>query len=164
MAWQPGQRITAQRLLDNTPNTVAYSAITTNTSTTTAAEVVGFTTPPIMFRTGRAYRIRYKGGVFSNTPGQQGTAAVRKTDLGGQTYINAFRIYLPAAGTVAFDFSNICTNTSGANITAALVGTFGLTVAAGGTVNLAASTPNPAYIHVEDIGQAADYAGATAIT
>ncbi|MFI6700324.1 hypothetical protein ACIBJC_15325 [Streptomyces sp. NPDC050509] len=164
MAWLAGQRITAQRLRDETQNTVNYSAITANTATTTAAEVIGMTTTPVTFRSGRAYRVTYKGAMASSTAGQQGTMAVRKGTVTGMTFVNGFRLYLPANGTVAFVFSGISSNTTGSDITTTLVGTYGLTVqVTSGTVNLGASPSNPAYIHVEDIGPSGDYTGVTAI-
>lgn len=163
--WLAGQRTTAQRLNDNAPSTVNYASITANTGTTTGAEMVAVTTANITFRNNRAYRITYKGGMASSVANQQGSVQIRKTNLTGPTYINAFRLYLPAAGTIPFYLANICTNTSGADITAPLVGTFLLTVPVStGTVNIAASAPNPCYILVEDLGPASDYSGATPIT
>lgn len=163
--WLAGQKITAGRENDNAPFTVNFTTITAASTTTTGPETIAMTTPNLTFRNNRAYRITYKGGLATNTGNQQGTVLVRKTNLTGAAYITGFRMFLPASGTIPFYLGNVCTNTSGADITAVLVGTFALTVAVtSGVVNIAASASGPCYIHVEDIGLASDYAGATALT
>ncbi|MGW1324782.1 hypothetical protein ACWD64_19845 [Streptomyces antibioticus] len=164
MAWRPGQRITPQRLLDNTPHTISYTAITANTSTATTTEAVAVTTPSITFRAGRAYRITFKGLAQSSVAADTVTVRVRRTSTSGDIYVDSFRLPIPANATnVPFYLSNICTNGTSSDITVALVGTY---VRASGTGNvlLAATTTHVCYIEVEDIGEATDFVAARAIT
>jgi hypothetical protein len=164
MTWQPGQKITAQRLIDNTPHTISYTSLTANTSTVTTTETVGFTSASVTFETGRAYRITLKCLAQSSIAADTVTVRVRKTNTSGTAYIDQVRVSIPAAGANApVYFQNICTNSTSADVTAALVATY---VRASGTGNalIAASTGNVAYMEVEDIGLAADFSGATAIT
>ncbi|MEV5953722.1 hypothetical protein AB0M11_08085 [Streptomyces sp. NPDC051987] len=149
-------------LYNYTPQVLSYTAITANTSTTTTTELVAITTPSITFQNGRAYRITYKGLGIGTTTGDNGQFRVRKTNTSGTAYIDGFRTYL-FAGNTMFNLQNICANNSGADITAALVGTYAL-ASGGGTVAVAASTNNVAYILVEDMGISSNFTNATAIT
>lgn len=165
MAWQPGMTITAQRLLDNTPHTISYTSLTSNTSTATSTETVALTTPSNTFRNGRAYRVTYKGLAQSSVANDSVTVRVRKTDTAGEVYIDSFRLAIPAAGAnVPFCLSNILTNTSGADITAVWVGTFVRVSGGTGNVLLAATSTHVAYIELEDIGEAVDFPTARAMT
>jgi hypothetical protein len=141
---------------------LSYTAITANTSTTTSTEAVAITTPSITFQNGRAYRITFKGLGTGTVAADNGQFRVRKTNTSGTAYIDGFRTYL-FNGNTMFNLQNICANNSGADITAALVGTYVL-ASGSGNVSVAASTNNVAFILVEDMGLASNFANATAIT
>jgi hypothetical protein len=164
MPWLAGMKITAQRLIDFTPHTVEYQSLTANATAVTTTETVALTTGSVVFETGRAYRFTIKGLYQSSVAADQVQVRIRKTNTSGTTYVDSFRLYCPAAGgNTAFYLSNIGVNTSGADITAVVVGTY-VRSAGTGNVLIAASATNPAYIEVEDIGDASDFSGATAIT
>lgn len=162
--WLSGMRTTADRLNDNTPHTINYTAITANTATNTGTEAVALTTPSITFRAGRAYRITFKGLVQSSVANDQLTVRVHKTNTSGDVYVDSFRLVVPtAAGNSPFYLANICSNTTAADISAVLVGTYVRTSGTGNCL-IAATTAHVCYIEVEDIGDAADFAGARPIT
>ena len=163
MTWQPGMTITAERLIDNTPHNVSYTAITANTAAVTA-ETVAVTTSSITFRAGRAYRITFKGLAQSSGASDAVTVRVRKTNTSGDVYIDSFRLHIPAAGAnVPFYLANICSNSTAADVSAVLVGTYARAAGAG-TSLIAATSTHVCYIEVEDIGEAADFPSARAIT
>lgn len=163
MPWRPGQTITPQRLSDNTPHTINYTALTANTANNTGTEAVALTTASITFRAGRAYRVTFKGLAQSSVAADQLTVRVRKTNTSGDVYVDSFRIPIPTAGgNVPFYLANICTNTTSADVSAVLVGTYVRLTGTGNCV-LAATTTHVCYVEVEDIGDAVDFAGARAI-
>lgn len=165
MALPAGVILTPQRLLDNIPRTISYTAITANTAASTGTELVALTTSSITFRAGRAYRITFKGLVQSSVANDQLTVRVRKTNTSGDVYVDSFRLpILTANGNFPFYLANICSNTTSADVSAVLVGTF--VRLSGGTGNclIAATSTHVCYIEVEDIGDAADYPSARAIT
>lgn len=164
MTWQPGMTITAQRLLDNTPHAISYTAITANTATNTGIEAVALTTSSITFRTGRAYRITLKCLAQSSVAGDTVMLRVRKTDTSGAAFLDQVRMYIPAnAANTPVHFSNTLTNTTGSDVTAVLVATYQRASGTGNSL-IAASANNVGYVLVEDVGEAADYPGAAAIT
>lgn len=139
-------------LMSSAQTTIAYTAVSIPTpGVAVSSETVAITLPSITFRNDRAYRITYRGGLIASTASQQLSAAVRKTNVAGNLYINGFRIFAPAGGTVPFMLSDIVVNTSGGNLTQVLVGTV-FVVAGGGTVQLSGSAGNPSYLMVEDVG------------
>lgn len=149
-------------LYNNTPQVVSYTAINANTATTTTTEAVAITTPSITFTNGHAYRITYKGLGGGSVNGDQGQFRVRKTNLSGTAWIDGFGQYM-FNGNTMFNLQNICANNTGADVTAALVGTY-VRAAGSGNVAVNASTNNVAYILVEDMGPSSNFTGATAIT
>jgi hypothetical protein len=156
--------ITAQRLLDNTPHTIEYSAITANTATNTGVEAVAVTTSSINFRAARAYKITFKGLAQSSVANDQVTVRVRKTNTSGDIYVDSFRLTIPTGGgNVPFYLSNICTNSTAADVSAVLVGTYVRLTGTGNSL-IAATSTHVCYVEVEDIGEAADYLSARAIT
>lgn len=151
-------------LFNYSPQVLSYTAITANSSTATTTETIGITTPSITFQNGRAYKITFKGlAGGSITTGDQGRFRVRKTDTSGITLIDSFNMYL-INGNSAFNLENVIANTSGADISAVLVGTYIRVTGTTTTVSIAASTTNVAYIMVEDYGLASNFTNATAIT
>lgn len=163
MAWLAGQRITVQRLLDNTPRTISYTSITANTASVTA-ETVWITSGSITFRTGRAYRCTLKCLLQGNAA-DKATVRIRKANLSGDVYLDSFHqgIQVSTSNTMFYG-SNICSNTSGADVTAAVVGTLQRSSGSTANVAIAATTTHVAYMEVEDIGDASDFSGARAIT
>lgn len=162
--WLAGNKGTADRLNDNTPHTISYTSLTANSSAVTTTETVALTSASVTFENGRAYRFTFKCLAQSSTAADTVTVRVRKTTTSGTAYIDQVRVYIAAAGANApVYFQNVCVNTSGADVTAALVGTY-VRASGAGNVLIAASSTNVCYIEVEDIGEAADFSGATAIT
>lgn len=165
MTWLAGQKTTAQRLIDNTPHAISYTALTANSATTTTTEAVALTTGSVTFETGRAYRITLKCLVQSSVATDTVTVRVRKTNVSGDVYVEAPRVYTTfGGGSQATYFDNICTNTTGADITAPLALCFVRTTGTGNVLIAATSTTHVAYVLVEDIGLAADFPSARAIT
>ncbi|NEB00633.1 hypothetical protein [Streptomyces sp. SID13726] len=159
-----GMRATADRINDAHPRTIAYQAITANTSSATA-ETVWVTTGAVTFRAGRAYRMTLKALIQGNSA-DKATLRVRKTNASGSVYLDTFHqgIQVTSSNTLIY-VSNICVNTTGADVTAtALVGTFQRSSGSAASVLVAASATHVAYVQVEDIGIAADFPSATAIT
>jgi hypothetical protein len=164
MALLAGQRITQQRLTDSMQRVIEYAPITANTGTTTTTEAIAITSAALTFRTGRAYRIALRGLAQSSAGGDTMTLKVRKTNTSGTVYLESFRLYIPVNGTnVDYYSSQICTNTTGADVSAPLVATY-LRNSGGGNVLVAASATHVSYIRVEDIGLASDFPSAVAIT
>lgn len=164
MTWQPGMTITADRLTDNSPHAVSYTSLTANTAISTGTELVALTTANITFRTGRAYRITLKCLAQSSVAGDTVMLRVRKTNTAGTAFLDQVRKYIPANGANSpVHFSNTLTNTTGADVTAALVATYQRASGTGNTL-VAASVNNVAFVLVEDVGEADDYPAAQAIT
>lgn len=161
-----GQLITADMWNRRAPVLKSYSAINANTSTTTTTEVTAITTPSITFESGRAYRITYKGLVNSSVSGDTVRLRVHRTDNAGTTCIDSMNSGVApingADGNGLFNFDNVITNTTGADITAPLIGTYNRQSGTG-NVRLAASATHAAYIEVWDVGPASDFPGATAL-
>ena len=149
-------------LYNYAPQVLAYASISANTTTVTTTEAVAITTGSITFQNGRAYRISYKGLGSGTVNGDEGQFRVRKTNLSGTAWVDSFGHYLPN-GNSMFDVQNICVNNSGSDVTAALVGTYARYQGTG-SISVAASTNNVAYVLVEDMGLAANFPGATPIT
>lgn len=159
-----GQRISADMLSYRPPYTVAYAPLAANTSTTTTTETVAITTGSITFENGRAYRITLKCLAQSSVSGDTVMLRVRKTNTSGTAFIDQNRKYIPAnSANTPCHFSNICSNTTGADITDVLVATYQRSSGTGNSL-IAASAGNVAYILVEDVGPAGDYTSAQAIT
>lgn len=162
--WLSGMRTTADRLNDNAPRTISYTALTANTATNTGTEAVALTTASVTFRAGRAYRITFKGLAQSSVANDQLTVRVHKTNTAGDIYVDSFRLVVPTAGgNTPFYLANICSNTTAADVSAVLVGTYVRLTGTGNSL-IAATTTHVCYIQVEDIGDAADFANARPIT
>ncbi|GGW41396.1 hypothetical protein [Streptomyces xantholiticus] len=158
-----GQLITADMWNRRAPVLKNYTPITANSSNTTTVETVAITTASVTFETGRAYRVILRGLGQSSVAEDTMTMRVRKTNTSGQVLLESFRIYIPAGGVnVDYYSAQVCTNTTGADVSAALVGTY---VRNTGTGNcfMAASATHVSYIQVEDIGPASDFPSAVAI-
>lgn len=141
-----------------------FTAITTNTATTTTAEVVGITSGSVTFKTGRAYEVLVKGLVNSTILGDIPRILVRKTNAAGQIFIDTMAgLRINAAGNnTIYYVGNKIRNATGANVTAALVVTY-KREAGTGNVLIAADATNPAWIQINDIGDASFYPNANEI-
>jgi hypothetical protein len=166
MAWVAGNRTTADRLNDNHPRTIDYSAIIANTAiSTSTTELVAITTPTITFRNGRAFRVTYKGVAANTVAADQIGLRIRKTNsTTNPMLLDSFRVALGAAGSYLFYFANIVINTSGADIAVPLVGTFYRVTGGTGNISIIASATSPAYLETEDIGLSSDFPNATTMT
>ncbi|MFJ9214221.1 hypothetical protein [Streptomyces sp. NPDC102264] len=165
MAWQPGQRITAQRLRDNAPWTVSYTAIATNGSTTTTTEILVTSSPTVTFRTGRAYRIALKCAVQSSAASDRVTVRLRKLNSTGIVFVEVPHVVLPAASTNQLaESAVIASNDTGADITTSIALTI-VRVSGTGTVLIAGSSAAfVGHILIEDYGSSADFPNSRAIT
>lgn len=163
--WVAGEDITADKLNDNSHFLVEYQAIAANTATTTTTETIAITSGAVTFRNNRAYRITAKALIQSTVAGDTTTIRVRKTNISGTTYLDSQRIPAIVGGANALFFAqNICTNTTGADVTASAVVLNYLRASGTGNVLVAATSGQVAYLSIEDVGPAADYPSATAIT
>ncbi|WP_299542010.1 hypothetical protein [uncultured Streptomyces sp.] len=161
-----GERLIAGIEGGRAPFTVNFTANQDNYPQpviTTGAEGIWITTPAITFKASRAYRITVKGLLAPTATGSEGQVRVRKGALGGQLLFDSFRMTVPATGNYAFLFGNIITNSTGAAITAPIVGTV---ARSSGTANFTVngSAVSPSYLHVEDVGPASDFNGSTSLS
>lgn len=163
MAWQAGQTITVQSLLDNTPHTVSYTASATNSPSVTS-ETVYVTSAAFTMHNGRAYEVTIKG-LLSGTAPDTARLWVRRTGLAGTPLLDTQRVAIPSTGSNGqINFFNIASNSTGADITDVLVFTIARGSGTAAGVSIAASSTSPAYLEVRDIGAATDFPNATAIT
>ena len=162
---RPGERLIAATENARAPYTVNYTAINANTpSSPVTNETVWVTTPSITFRPGRAYRLTVKGLLTPNAASSEGRIRVRQTNLSGTTLFDSFRITTPSSSSnYGFEYSNVFINSGTIASGTALVGTVGRD---SGTASyqVSASATHVAYLLVEDVGPAADFPGATAIS
>lgn len=161
-----GQAITSARDNDNSQRTIGYTAITANSAASASTtEVIAITTPTLLFRNARAFRISMKARMLINVANDQGEFGVRKTSaVTNPKLMDSFRFSGAGAGTYGFYFQTIVTNTSGADSSVPLVMTYFRVTGSTGNVIISASVADPSYLMVEDIGLASDYPGATSLT
>ena len=164
MAILAGQRVTSLRANDGHPRYINYTALTTTTAVnSTTTDAAGITTPSITFRNGRAFRIAYKGNAVSTSAGADGQFTVRPTSITGTPILlDSQRFGGSNAGTRGFYFENIVSNTSGADVSRVLVGCYHNVT--GTNTALGAMSNQPAFLSVEDIGDATDFPSASSLT
>ncbi|WP_327180450.1 hypothetical protein OG599_35155 (plasmid) [Streptomyces sp. NBC_01335] len=159
-----GERIIAATENRRAPFTVAYTSLTTNaTADPGGAEAVWLTSVSATYRAGRAYRVTLKGLAVATVANTDCQLRVRRAALGGSLLFDSFRFALPSTANIAFYFANVFVVAGAVDITAVLVGTISRAFGSG-VVTVNASAVNTAYIHVEDVGPAGDFSGATAIS
>lgn len=142
-----------------------FQAITASTAGVGAVETFGYaSTNPTVFVDQRAYRVRIKGYVQSSVANDTVRLRIRKASTVGQQLFDSFTglIITAAAVQTAYSYEMILRNVSGANISTFLVVTY-LRGSGAGNVFIGANALNPAWIEVEDIGQASYYPGANAL-
>ncbi|MFF7365809.1 hypothetical protein [Streptomyces sp. NPDC008125] len=165
----PDIRLAGERIIAATENARApfhhsYTALTTNaTADPSGVETVWLTTPPAVFKAGRAYRVTLKGLAVATIANTDCQLRVRRAALGGSLLLDTFRFPLPSTANVAFYFGNVFVVTGSTNLTVSLVGTISRAFGSG-LVTVNASTTNTAYISTEDVGPASDFTGAPALT
>ncbi|MGW4239253.1 hypothetical protein ACWEJP_20940 [Streptomyces sp. NPDC004749] len=167
MAWQPGQKIAAQRLRDETIRVVSYDAITTNYSGSaiTTTETATVTSSPITFRTGRAYRFSLKVAVQSTVAMDRMTVRLRKTNAGGAVYIEVPHVVTPAANTNQLAESSVfASNDTGADITASLALTLVRVSGTGNVITAGSAAAFVGHILVEDYAASSAVPNSRAIT
>lgn len=166
MPWLSGQKITAQRLIDNTPQVIYHQALTAGSAGTIAAtETVVYTTSLITLRTGRAYKFSIKTSTQSSVAGDRVTVRLRKTLLAGDVFIEVPHLVAPAASTNQLAESEVyASNSTGADINATFLLT-AVRVAGTGNISLAGSAAAfVGHISVTDEGVASAFPNARAIT
>jgi hypothetical protein len=141
---------------------------TTSTAVATAsvAEAVAFSTGTINFRDGRAYMLTMKGLVRNATSANQVETRVRKgTTVAGMELLRSREVYCHQANrSYPYFFSSPVANTTGSTVATQLCMTYESVTSGGGASQLVATSTEPAYILVEDIGVASDYPNARQIT
>jgi len=158
-----GQTISSARENDNSSRTTAYTAITANAALNSGVETVYITTPTILFRNNRAFRVTAKGRWNPTAANDQLQIGVRKTNASTTPKLmDTFRISSAGTGTYSFFYQTVIINTSGGDISVPLVAT--CMRASGTSVTVQGSTADPSYLMVEDIGPASDYPAACSMT
>jgi len=158
-----GMRATADRMNDAFTRTIAYAAITSNSSTTTTTEAVAITTPSFTMRNGRAFIVKAKCLYTSSVAGDHATIRVRRTNTSGSTILDSQRLVVPSSGNSLFYAENVFTNTTGSDLTSVMVLNY-VRANGSGNVSVPASSAQVAFLMIQDIGLATDYTSATSIT
>ncbi|MGW5003229.1 hypothetical protein ACWEP8_36875 [Streptomyces hydrogenans] len=145
---------------------VAFVGIQANTATTTTTELAAITTPNITFKNGRAYRVHYHALLVSSIAADVVRCRIWRGQINSPGVSLVDSIYahqVPVANQqVLMDMTQVVTNTSGADITAPLIGTV-IRTNGTGNVQVIANSNNPAWLSVHDIGLATDYTNARAV-
>lgn len=141
------------------------SQFLTTTASGITAEAVTMTLTGVAFQTGRAYRLKMRAFGTSTVAGDKLEYRIRKTGLGGTTYLDTtVGIVVGAAGVSQLLLAeNICVNNTGSTLTQTLTATL-QRITGTGTVSFGASASSPAYVTVEDIGPSSSYVNATALS
>jgi len=143
-----------------------FTAIQANTATTTTTEIAAITTPSLTFTAGRAYRVTYHGLLVSSVAGDIVRARVWRGSIGGTgiSLVDSIHAHqIPVAGQqVLMDMAQVVSNSTGADITAPLIGTV-LRTSGTGNAQVIANASNPAWLEVRDIGPATNYPSARAV-
>ncbi|MFB6977679.1 hypothetical protein [Streptomyces scopuliridis] len=142
---------------------VAFQARSTAT-TAGSTEAVALTQTGVALKSGRAYRVQVRGLAQAATAAAGVRVRVRKTNTSGAVWLDTFTVATPAANTnVQYVNQQVVTNTTGATITTDLVMTW-VTATGGGNSFLNAGAGLYTAFEVTDIGAAANFPGAQAIT
>jgi len=160
-----GQRLTTQVLLDNMRHTIpgGYAATTSNTTGVTG-ETIFLTSSTMTLRSGRAYQITLSGLITGTQP-DTARLFVKRTNTTGTAVFDTQGAAFPRSGNNGrVTYTNVASNSTGADISTVLVATIQRWSGTAATVGAVASATSPFYLMVEDIGAAADYPSATAIS
>lgn len=166
MAWLAGQKITAQRLIDNTPHSVVYEAIDSNSAAvSTTTETVTVTTASVNLRAGRAYKVALKCAVQSSVANDRVTARVRRRTVTGDVFIEVPHIVLPAAATNQLAESEMMAiNDTASDSVGPFVATITRVSGSGAVLMAGSAAAFVGHIKVEDWGLASDFPNARPIT
>lgn len=147
--------------VDQGKGLIDYTAIVANTGTVTTTETVGITSASMTFENGRAYKIHVHGLLQSSVVNDVVRSRTRRNTVSGTILMDTMNtVTIQTANTnEIFDYSQIVANTSGSNITSAVLVTYHR-IAGSGNVRIAADAANPAWIEIRDIGLASDYPNA----
>lgn len=144
---------------------ISYTSRTTNTAGVTTTHTVGFGTPLTTFHPGRAYKVHAKGFVQSSVANDTVRIRILKDTTAGQGFIDTFdglEIH-GANGMTTFNHENIFrVAPAGPAVTASLVMTYVRNTGTG-TVFIGATSANPAYIELHDVGDYNSYPGANVL-
>lgn len=165
MTWLAGQIITSQRLLDNSPHVISggYTATTAGTTGVTN-EAIFLTTGTMTLRSGRAYQLTLSGLITGTSP-DVARIFVKRTNATGTAIFDTQGAAFPRSGNNGrITYTNIATNSTGADISTILVATIQRWSGTAAGVGVAASSVSPFYLQVEDYGAASDFPNATAIS
>lgn len=143
--------------------TVGFGRATANSAgiVAPASAVIVSTNAAVTFREGRAYRFTYTGSHFSSAAGILGQYSITRAGGGG------FALGLGNGRTEGGASTAVCYSKEGVRAAGAgnLTDTVEVTLAAlAGTVTAFGSAAVPRHLIVEDVGEAAAFTGATAIT
>ncbi|MER8083854.1 hypothetical protein ABTZ57_01495 [Streptomyces sp. NPDC094048] len=142
---------------------VAFQARSTAT-TAGATEAVALTQTGVILKTGRAYRVQVRGLAQAATAAAGVRIRVRKTNVSGAIWLDTYTVATPTANTnVQYANQNVVTNATGGTITTDLVMTW-VTASGSGNSYLNAGGGFYTAFEITDIGAAADFPGAQAIT
>lgn len=147
------------------PTLFNYTSITASTAAVGAVHTVGFTTPTLIFRPGRAYRVRAKGFVQSTISGDSVRIRILKTGTAGQGLIDSFSgiVINGNNGMTSFNLvNNFRINPAGPAVTDVLAMTY-IRQTGTGNVFIGATAANPAYIEIYDIGRYEEFPGANTL-
>lgn len=143
---------------------MAHASINGSTSTSASAtELVAVTLPSTTYKANRAYELHIKMFVSSTVAADQVGVRVHKTNTAGTTYLD-----IESTGRVATANENYwveCSNVmavGGSDVTTVMVLSY-FRRSGTGNCRLVASSTNPTFIEVRDVGLAADYPGATTL-
>lgn len=159
MAWLAGMRVTAQRLNDNSTLILDQAALTSNITGITTTNTAIVTGNNVTFRDGRAFRVTLRGLVTASGTANNGCRfRLYKGSVSGATIREWWDlpVFTATAGrNIAVDISTILSNTSGVDVSAAMVAA---AVRDWGTdsITVSASAGTPTTLTVEEIGDAAD--------
>lgn len=143
-----------------------FESIVASAPAVTTTETVGLTTAPVTFEPGRAYKVEAAGYVQSSVSGDSVRIRVKLNGTGGQGLIDSFSGWVinGANGMTTFYSERIFRVAPGsAPITDVVVMTY-VRQTGTGNVFLGATSANPAYIHIVDLGPESPlYTGARTI-
>lgn len=150
---------------------VSVTSITANAATTASTtEVAIITTPSLTLRNGRAYRFELRGLIQHATVNVTDVVVfrLRRTSTVGTQIRNLGCVGVTNRATAArngnVNVTHIGTNTTGADITGAVLATYSWDTGSTATFTFAATAATPGTLIITDIGPASAYAGAGAIT
>lgn len=141
-----------------------FKAITASTGTVTTTETVAITTNSYTYKANRAYKVHVKGMASSGVQNDIIKLRVRKTNVTGTIMFDSeSAVDIPVAGVNKGYNLEFIFQVGAADVSAAFVMTWFRLVGTG-NCNIVASGTNPAYLQIEDLGLASEFAGVPTLT